>query len=115
MATIETTPKNLASRPEPSPRYWVEDRVEIIDGYAWADFIPQRGNIIPVCLGRAEDVVPAARGDTPVPDELSGMRRAILEEALEEVKEERRPEDAPVKRFTFQREAPRAQRSRSKH
>ena len=114
MAMIETAPKNAARRPETSPRYWVEDRVEVIDGYAWADFIPQRGNIIPVCLGKAEDVVPAARGDTPVPEELSGMRRAILEEALEEVKEERKPEDSTVRRFSFQRVAARGPRARSR-
>ncbi len=91
------------------------DRIEVIDGYAWADFIPRRGDIIPVCLGKAHDVVPAGRLEAPVPEGLSGMRRAILAKAIEEVGDERNPEAGDIKRSTPQRVASRSGGRSSRH
>lgn len=62
-----------------NPSRWVDD-IFIDYGYVWAT----EDDLEPVCLGREEVVMPAYHRETPIPEDMKGARRRILQEMIEE-------------------------------
>lgn len=79
--------------PEYEPITWSEDNmVMFLDGWAWAEELIEkeakppavrRWEVVPICLGREDDIRAILKGDKPIPDDMSPRRIAVIKKILE--------------------------------
>jgi len=60
--------------------YWLNGQVYFLDGKAYG----LDEELETVCLGKEAEILPVLKGDKPIPKDIQGSRRAVLESILEE-------------------------------
>ena len=84
---------------EYEPIRWSDDNlVMFVDGWAWANELVEkeakppevrRWEVVPICLGRKDDIIPMISGEKSIPDDMSPERVAVIrriQEASEHVR-----------------------------